>query len=875
MTDGLAVNKVLIDIEGESMLALIDTGASTSCLSPDVYHSLKLEKSYPLQKTDVGYIKGVGDNSVKVLGVATVPIVIAGTKIDHSFMVLEGMKISLILGMDFITDHGVVLNFRDQEMTLHGSMTVAPIIMPENADVEVRIKRYIVLPPRAEIVLPVEVTSLTGKIPPPIGLISPRTDLVECWNVVAAAAVVSITNGNTSCRILNPTNDHISLVPGTVIGTLESIAAIHTEEEAPVVATATPSDSESHNEVLSELGIDLSQTELETEQKERLGRFLAENRDVFALNMAELGTTNLCQHEIDTGNHPPITQRPYRVCPEKKEEISRQVDEMLDHGIIRPSFSRWCSPVVLVRKKDGSYRFAVDYRKLNAVTKPLNYPLPRLDDALDVLNSGAYFSTMDLLSGFWQIEMAPSSKEKTAFVCHKGVFAFEKLPFGLRNAPLQFQAVMESALRGINFKHVLIYVDDLLCFSPDFDSHLKHLDSVFRHLRAAGLRLKPSKCQFAATEVTYLGHIVSNKGVAVDPAKTEAVRSFPIPRDTTSVRSFLGLANYYRRFIKGFAQIAAPMNNLLKSDTPFCWTTDCQDAFERLKDALTSAPVLAYPDFDKEFILSTDASGHALGFILSQKDSNKKERVIAYGGRSLRPPERSWSISERETLALIEGIKNYRVYLAGRKFTAVTDHSALQYLQRTKDPTGRLGRWALFLQEYDFTVQYKPGRIHLNADALSRRPYTDDTSLTKPETEAHIEQGGTRVDTHPSVSTTVTLHVGETEAHTEQEERIDTHHSVSTTVTLCLNETTEGMDDGQGANALPSVSMTKPSLTDENDATTVKSRSAEATTPVTLSTDLQSNENQEGESERRNTDKSTSLPASVNPWPDDREGSTD
>jgi hypothetical protein len=233
--------------------------------------------------------------------------------------------------------------------------------------------------------------------------------------------------------------------------------------------------------------------------------------------------------------------------------------------------------------------------------------------------------------------------------------------------------------------------------------------------------------------VTYLGHVITKNGVAVDPAKTAAVESFPVPTNQRDVRSFLGLANYYRRFVKNFAQIAAPLNNLLKKEQDFKWTTKCQTAFDTLKLALTSAPILAYPDFQKDFILYTDAPSTAIGFILGQKDEEGRERVIAYGGRAVRQAERRWSISERETLALIEGIKNFRVYLAPKSFTVVTDHFSVQYLQQTKDVTGRLGRWAIFLQDYSFQVIYKPGRVHNNVDTLSRRVYPDEPSQEEEE----------------------------------------------------------------------------------------------------------------------------------------------
>jgi hypothetical protein len=482
---------------------------------------------------------------------------------------------------------------------------------------------------------------------------------------------------------------------------------------------------------LREIGIDLSDADVSESERGRLAAFLIANRDIFATSLDEMGVTHLAEMTIETGSHPPIKQRPYRVSPNMKDEIDKQVDKMLNNGIIRPSSSPYSSPVVMVKKKNGEYRFAVDYRKLNAITTTMNYPLPRLEDVTDILNGAQVFSVMDLFSGFWQVPMAERDKEKTAFICHSGLYEFERVPFGLKNSPTVFQRVMETALRGLNYKTALCYVDDIISFSTSFSAHLENLTDIFQHLRAAGLRLKPSKCQFCVKQVTYLGHILSKHGVSADPDKVRLVQEFPRPRNQKDVRSFLGLASYYRKFVKGFASIASPLTQLLSKDLPFEWTTDCQTAFDALKAALTTAPVLAFPDFRKQFVLYTDASATAIGYILGQRGDDNKEHVISYGGRSLRASEKNWSISEREALAVVEGIKHYKVYLANNKFLVKTDHSAAQHLQQTKDTTGRLGRWAILLQAYDFVVEYKPGKAHSNADSLSRRPYEP-----TPETDA-------------------------------------------------------------------------------------------------------------------------------------------
>ncbi|PIK46200.1 gag-pol fusion protein [Apostichopus japonicus] len=270
------------------------------------------------------------------------------------------------------------------------------------------------------------------------------------------------------------------------------------------------------------------------------------------------------------------------------------------------------------------------------------------------------------------------------------------------------------------------------------------------------MRLKPSKCDFAAQKVTYLGHVITKDGVQADPSKTEAISQFPCPRDVSTLRGFLGLCNYYRRFVHGFAKIAAPLNNLLKKDVPFTWSKQCEDAFESLKHALTTPPILAYPSMSKPFIVSTDASGSAIGYILGQRDSCNRERVIAYGGRSLNKMEKKWSISERECLALIEAIQSFRPYLANNKFTVLTDHIALKWLHKISHATnGRLARWSIALQGYDFTIEHKAGKLHQNADALSRRSYDSQQIPSKAEGMC-IEQTKT---SHLDQDTTVEYHI--------------------------------------------------------------------------------------------------------------------
>ena len=459
-------------------------------------------------------------------------------------------------------------------------------------------------------------------------------------------------------------------------------------------------------------------------EAEKLKGLLRKSTDVFALDDNELGCTDVVCHTIDTGDNPPVKQPPYRAPMIYREKIAEMVTEMQERGIVQPSTSPWASPVVLVPKKDGSLRFCVDFRKLNSMTKKDVYPLPRVDDILDTLGNAKYFTTLDLASGYWQVPLDNEAISKTAFTTHQGLFEFVRMPFGLCNAPATFQRAMQTVLAGIEWHDCFVYIDDILVASRTFEEHIQHLEQVFDRLRKANLRLKPRKCRFLCKEVSYLGHVISVEGVRPDPEKTEKVRCFPVPCDVTSVRQFLGLASYYRRFVQNFARIASPLRALLRKDSIFHWSPECSGAFNQLKDALISSPVLAFPKFGPgcEFILETDASYVGLGAILSQQQDDGTIHPIAYASRSLDQHEKNYGVTELETLGLVWAVRYFRPYLLGHCTTVYTDHSACLSLLNHPRPSGKLARWAMTIQEMDLIIKHRSGKSNTNADALSRNP---------------------------------------------------------------------------------------------------------------------------------------------------------
>jgi hypothetical protein len=460
----------------------------------------------------------------------------------------------------------------------------------------------------------------------------------------------------------------------------------------------------------------------QNKHKEDITQLLNQYSQVIARDITELGqTTSKIMHHIDTGVSQPIRQYPYSLSPRHSLFLKEEIDRMKEQGLIIPSKSPWTSPALVVGKANGKLRLVVDYRKLNKVTKPDAYPLPKISDMLDALANCAYFSTLDLTSGFWQVAMDPADQEKTAFCTRFGTYEFTVMPFGLCNAPATFQRLMNSVFYEVLWKFVLVYMDDIIIFSKTSEEHHEHLETVFKMLTEAKLKLNPDKCDFYQNRILFLGHMISKEGIQPNPALVEKIKNCPRPTTKSKVRSFLGLASYYRRFIKNFSGIARPLYNLTKQDELFSWTEDCENAYDHLRNCLTTQPIVVYPDFNRHFYLHTDASNYAIGAVLAQKDKEGHERVIAYASRVLSPAETNYTVTEKECLAVIWSTKHFHTFLQGSAFSIVTDHEAIPWLKKHNNPKGRLARWIIHLSEYEpYTILRRKGSSHTNADALSR-----------------------------------------------------------------------------------------------------------------------------------------------------------
>ena len=462
------------------------------------------------------------------------------------------------------------------------------------------------------------------------------------------------------------------------------------------------------------------------DEREQLIKLFIRYRSLFAMKMSELTLAKGVEHTITLTTETPVRRAPYRVSAKERTIIQDQINEMLSTGIIRPSHSSYSSPIVLVRKKDNTSRFCIDFRELNAITVKDRFPLPIIPDLIHNLQGCKYISTLDMFSGYFQIAVAGEDRHKTAFISTAGLYEFNRLPFGLTNAPATYQRMINEVFKEYLYSSMMTYLDDVIIFSQTFDEHLKHLENAFKKIGEYNLRMKPSKCTFLSKETYFLGFIISEKGIAADPKKLSVVKNFPQPKTQRDVRSFLGLTGYYRSLIKNYGKIAKPMTELLKKDCKnhIVWSDDLESSFQELKSRLINAPILAHYLPEGKLILYTDASNYAAGWILCQIQDGS-ERVLEYGSKVFNPTQQKYCVSDKEMLAIVTACTKLRHFLAGESFVIKTDHCALCYLMRVRDPSGRLMRYGLRLQEFDFKIEHKSGKSHTHVDALSRYPDND------------------------------------------------------------------------------------------------------------------------------------------------------
>lgn len=437
------------------------------------------------------------------------------------------------------------------------------------------------------------------------------------------------------------------------------------------------------------------------------------------------GPTTFGKHTIKIKNTEPINMSYSPRNPAMQKIMNDEVDDKLAKDVIEPSSGPWCSPIVIVRRKDGSYRFCIDFRKINAFSEKDAYPIPQVNPTLDKLRNSIFFSKIDLRNGYWNIPLAEESRPITAFVIPgRGLFQFKVMPFGLHSASATFQRTIEKVLGPELGVSAFVYLDDVIVLGKTVDEHLQNVRRILKRLREANLKVNNEKSEFFKRKIHYLGHIVAASGIHTDPEKVKSILAIPIPKNITDLRRFMGVISWYRRFIPDCSTLTQPLTRLLHKKHRWEWGSEQNEAFETLKERLSSAPVLAAPDFAVPFCLQTDGSQYGLGVVLTQIQ-NDHEVVIAYASRTLNKAEQNYSVTEKECLAIVWGISKMRYYLEGYSFTVLTDHASIRWLQTLTSPACRIARWCIYLQQFDFTIKYRKGKSNHVADALSRDPLND------------------------------------------------------------------------------------------------------------------------------------------------------
>ena len=706
-------------VQGEKVMFCVDSGASRVIMKSEQYLLIPANKRPKLASKNV-MLRQADGTKVQIDGVATMTVQVGECKRQIQ-MYVAPVRDNL-LGLNFLRKACAQIDLDKLQIVIGNERVDCRTRDDRPLYSRILIDWDITVPGGHEMVVPGQIAGDWGG--GKLGMLEPvdRGMLIEN-GVLVARGLVGTESEIIPIRVMNVSEEDKLLKGGTVLARMfpvydEDVQVMRVAESS-VESDAVQSDDglpEHLWDILERCSALLAEGEIE-----EVVKLLTEYQDVFSAGEYDIGRTGLIRHRIGTPGARPRRQTLRRTSPEQRAEIERQVKELKERDLIRPSDSAWASPVVLVGKKDGSKRLCIDYRKLNEVTEKDAYPLPRIDDSLDALGGAKYFSTLDLASGYWQVEMDEDARAKSAFVTNSGLYEWNVLPFGLCNAPSTFERLMDFVLAGLRWETLLVYLDDVIVFGRTVKESIDRLREVLIRFRNAGLKLKPSKCNLFQSKVNYLGHVVSSEGIQTDPDKIEAIRDWPRPITKTQVRSFLGTTGYYRRFVLDYAKIAQPLHKVAEKNGVFEWNDECENAFNKLKIALISAPILAYPMEDGDFIMDTDASNFAIGCVLSQVQDNE-EKVIAYGSKALSKEERNYCVTRRELLAVVEFLKKYKHYLGGRPVTVRTDHGSLRWLFNFKNPEQQLARWLEVCASFNLIIEHRAGKKHQNADGLSRRP---------------------------------------------------------------------------------------------------------------------------------------------------------
>ena len=716
-------------VGGQPIKLLVDTGAAVTLVNYDVIKNVS-PKIRPTKRK----IVGVTGAPLDVKGEAELELTINGLVTNHNCLVVGNMKNEAIIGYDLLKEEGYTLDFSEPGKAERGKRQTACVRLPCEVHIPAYTRKFVRMKPSRRLDLCLEARVEPATMPSPGVWAEDAVSTIDSEGRILVSVVNTTACGITLARRTRVANvfsfqgervNHIKVVDwisACLESHDESLRCGNVAEMGGGEECFPEKDNEKRRaeEIFSKMEL----TSLTQKQKQIVQKLVQQYSRSFALDGEPLTATPLTKYRVPTGNAAPIRKRAYRLPECHKEPLKELLKNLQNEGVIAPSKSEWSAPILLVPKgSSGAYRLVTDYRALNKVLTKDAYPLPRIHDLLDNLKGARHFTVLDMKQSYYQFEIAEEDRHKTAFVCCFGLFEYLRMCMGMSRSTSCIQRVLETLFADMK-DEVAVFIDDIIVFSEDEDTHAQAVAKVLGRLRGANLTLKPEKCQFFKSQVKYLGHLVSAEGVYPLHENIKKVLQYPVPRDVKELRSFIGLATYYRRFVKDFAKIAKPLTEMTKKGKPWCWGNLEEKAFETLKTKLVSPPILSYPRYDLPFLLQTDASDLALGGVLGQLIDGEV-RVIAYGSRSLTAAEQNYSTIEKEALSIVHFVGEYRHYLLGRKFILETDHAPLSFLNKhAAEPKGRLGRWAVQLSEFDFELRYRPGRENGNADCLSRLPVT-------------------------------------------------------------------------------------------------------------------------------------------------------
>ena len=693
---------------------LIDTGSSICVLSEKVYERIK-ENDISLQPSH-RQVRAANGTLLRIKGTCTLQIQLDHVLFNQEFIVANIEESLGILGINFLDQYQADVKIRKKILkTNQGRIK----LHKQSTDVCNRLQlcENITVPSQSEAYIK---TYTVQNCEARLNILEPTNRFLD-QGLLIGRTLVDTSHNQMTVSVLNVSDKNIKLKQNVSLGTIHPIDQICKCDDLDSSKVKVEQNSSELPEHLKPL-VENCSSDLSCEEKQKLSSLVAEFQDVFMSPDGQLGQTTLAEHYIDTGDTKPFKMPCRRIPMFKREVVQTEIKKMLDQGVIEPSTSPWNSPICLVAKKSGEWRFCVDLRALNSVTRLDTYPLPRTDETLERLSGSQFFSHLDMASGYWQLGLSKPDREKTSFAIPGiGTYMFKVMCFGLKNAPSSFSRLMRSVLGSLQFDKCLVYLDDIIVLGHNFESALENLRAVFLKLRQANLKLKVSKCKLMQKQTVFLGHLVSSEGISCDPEKVKAIKDWPQPRDKTELKAFLGLIGYYRKLVPSFAEIAIPLTRLTRKRVQFEWGTEQETAFEELKERLTQPPILAFPmENGGSFLLDVDASGSAIGGVLSQYQNNE-EKVIAYGSHTLNPAQQNYCTTKRELYAVVYFVQHFKNYLLGRKFILRVDHKPLLWLSRFREPTGILARWLSILGAYDYDIIFRQGYLHTNADSLSRK----------------------------------------------------------------------------------------------------------------------------------------------------------